>query len=123
MLLEVSGTLSADWSDDSTAFFVEDHLASDSTRTYLYPISTLQRLDVAALILAADPLAERFVEGHAYFSVDRWDGSQYLLIHLYGHTDQAPVDCFDLHYRVNRNGAVQKQSQQVRPVAAKSCQG
>lgn len=123
MLLDVSSTLSAAWFSDSTAFLVEDHRASDSTRTYIYPIRTLQPHDVASDILAADPPIRRFAAGHSYFSVDDWKGTQPLQIHLYGHTDQSPVECFDLRFHVNRNGTVQKRSERVWPVAKSACQG
>ncbi len=67
MLLSLGGTLSAVWSADGNEFSVQDHWASDSTRTYIYDSKTLQRLDLASRILAVDFGAERFAKGHAYF--------------------------------------------------------
>ncbi|MDQ6678947.1 MAG: hypothetical protein M3Z09_16815 [Acidobacteriota bacterium] len=122
MVQDVSSTLWAAWFYDSTGFLVEDHRSSDSTRTYIYPVGTLQPHDVASGILAADPSAERFAEGHAYFSVDGWQGTQDFLIHLYGHTDKPPVECFDLRFHVSRDGAVQKRSERVWPVTKSFCQ-
>lgn len=123
MLLIIGGTLSAAWFPDSTAFYVEDRRASDSTLTYIYQPDTLQRLDIPALIQAAFPLTRRFAEGHAYFTVDRFDGPQHLLIQLRGHTDQPPpVECFQLRFRVDRAGAVQKLSERISPVTSQGCQ-
>jgi hypothetical protein len=113
LLLSIGGTLSAVWSADGSAFFVEDHWASDSARAYIYDANTLQRLDLADPILAADPGAERFARGHAYFDLERWDTLQLVIVHFHGHTDQPPVACFDFRYRVSRAGSVEKLSERV----------
>src|SRR5437868_4525056 len=49
--------------------------------------------------------------------------AEYVIVRLHGHTDTAPVVCFNLRYRVSRTGAVRKLSQQVFPVTAKFCGG
>jgi hypothetical protein len=116
MLLSINGTLSAVWSADGSAFSVQDHCASDSARAYIYDANTLQRLDLADRILAADPGAERFAKGHAYFDLERWDTAQEVIVHFHGHTDQPPVACFDFRYRVSRAGSVEKLSERVFPV-------
>jgi hypothetical protein len=123
LLLSIGSTLSAAWSADSTAFYVNDHWASDSTRSYIYDGATLQRLDIAERVLAADPGAKRFAEGHAYFDVERWQGTESVMVHFYGHTDDAPVVCFDLRYQVSRSGAVSKLSQRVLPIGTHACPG
>jgi hypothetical protein len=108
MLLSLGSTLSADWSPDGTAFSVNNHWASDREQAYIYDAGTLQRLNLGDRILAGDPEAKRFANGHAYFEVEHWDGSQYVIVNFHGHTDEAPVRCFDLQYRLNRDGDVEK---------------
>ena len=119
MVLSIGGTLSAVWSADGSAFSVQDHWACDSARAYIYDATTLQRLDLASRILAADPGAERFASGHAYFDPERWETAQQVIVHFHGHTDQAPVAGFDLRYRVSRAGAVVKLSERVFRVGQK----
>ena len=116
MLLSIGGTLAAVWSPDGSAFSVQDHFASDSARTYIYDANAVRRLDTAGLIRVVDPSTERFANGHAYFDLERWDGAQNVIVRLHGHTDQPPVVCFDLRYRVSRTGAVAKLSQREFPI-------
>ena len=110
MLLAISGTLSAMWSPDGQAFSVGDHYASDGERTYIYDTDSLVRLDLPGNILAADPGAQRFIEAHAYFTPERWADAQHVVVRFHGHTDEAPITCFDFHYRVSRAGGVEKLS-------------
>jgi hypothetical protein len=112
MLLTIGGTLSAAWSADGSAFYVQDHWASDAARSYIYDANALQRLDLGSLIRTSDPETRRFV-GHAYFDVDGWQGPADVIVHFHGHTDQSPVECFDFRYRVSRAGAVEKLSRQA----------
>jgi len=116
MLLSVGGTLSAVWSPDGSAFSVQDHFASDSARTYIYDANAVRRLDTASLIRVADSSTERLANAHAYFDLERWEGAQNVIVRLHGHTDQPPVVCFDLRYRVSRTGAVAKLSQREFPI-------
>jgi hypothetical protein len=116
MLLNIGSTLSAVWSPDGTSFSVQDHWASDSARAYIYDADTLQRLDLGRRILTVDRSGERFADGHAYFDLERWEDVQTVLVHFHGHTDERPVVCFDLHYRVSRSGTVEKLSQRVFPI-------
>ena len=90
--------------------------ASDSTRAYIYDANTLQRWDLAGRILAADPAARRFADGHAYFDPERWENAQQVIVRFHGHTDQAPVVYFEFRYRVSRAGAVVKLSQRWRRI-------
>jgi dipeptidyl aminopeptidase/acylaminoacyl peptidase len=120
-LFSISGTLEAEWSPDSNAFAVNDHRASDSADAYIYDAATLKRMDVAELIRTADHSTERFTNAHAYFVVDRWEGTEQVLVRFHGHTDNAPVACFDLRYRLSRAGAVEKLSEHLSPITAKLC--
>ena len=114
MLLMIPDTLFAAWSPDGSAFYVRDHVASDETFSYIYDTDTLRRLDLAARILAFDPAARRFADGHAYFDVDGWQGAGEVTVHFHGHTDEPPpVSCFDFRYKVSRAGTVAKVSERV----------
>ena len=116
ILLRIGGTLSAVWSPDGSAFSVQNHFASDSSRIYIYDANALRRLDAAGRIQVVDPGMQRFASGHAYFELERWESAQNVIVRLHGHTDQPPVVCFDLRYRVSRTGAVAKLSQRVFPI-------
>jgi hypothetical protein len=122
MLLSIVSAVTAAWSSDGSAFYVEDHRTSDSTLFYLYDATTLERLNVSDRIQAADPEAREFSTNHAYFVLDRWEGTRNLIVRLFGHTDHEPVMCFDLRYRVSRDGIVERLSRRVWPVAAKGCE-
>ena len=114
MLMNIARTLSAAWNADGSAFYVQDNENSDDSFSYIYDAKTLKRLDLGERILASDPGARRFTEGHFYFDVDRWEGLGQVIVRLHGHTDQPPpVVCFDLRYRVTLAGAVAKLSQRV----------
>jgi hypothetical protein len=119
-LLDIPGTLSAGWSPDGRAFFVLDHRASDQATSYIYDAATLRRLDLAARITASDPATAPFTHGHTYFDADRWEGSDQVLVRLHGHTDTAPVTCFDFRYRVGRDGSVAKLPQHTFPAGSES---
>jgi hypothetical protein len=113
-LLNIPDTLSAVWSSDGSAFYVQDHVASDETFSYIYDTDTLRRLDLAARIQASDPAARRFAHGHAYFDVDGWQGAGEVTVHFHGHTDETPpISCFDFRYKVSRAGTVVKVSERV----------
>ncbi|MGA2882478.1 MAG: hypothetical protein ABSG13_26280 [Bryobacteraceae bacterium] len=115
-LFDVGGTLSAAWSADGTAFYVNDHWASDRERAYICDAATLQLLDIADRILAEDPETRPFAAGHTYFAIERWDGTQDVAVRFSGHTDEPPVVQFDFRYRVSRTGVVKKLSQRTAPV-------
>lgn len=122
-LFDVGGTVSAAWSADGSAFYVNDHWASDRERAYIYDSSTLKRMDIAAMIQAADPESRTFTNAHMYFGIDRWEGTQDVAVRFFGHTDEPPVRCFAFRYRISRTGVVTKLSQRIAPIAAKHCEG
>jgi hypothetical protein len=121
-------TLTLAWSPDSAAFIVNDRAVSDLEFAYIYDAKRLDRLDLRSRILAADPEAARFVPGkgtapHSYFHAIRWLNAKQVEVQLQGHTDGTwngtsgrPGDCFDLRYRVGRDGVVHKLSQRVSPI-------
>jgi hypothetical protein len=115
-LFDIASTLTAGWSADGAAFYVNDHSGSDEEQAYIYDAATLQRVDLGARILANDARSQSFSKGHAYFEVQRWEGSRAVAVRFFGHTDEPPVTHFDFRYRVSRTGAVQKLSQHTAPV-------
>jgi hypothetical protein len=126
-------TLTLAWSPDSAAFIANDRAVSDVEFAYLYDVKTLDRLDLRSRILAADPHAARFVPGehtapHSYFHAIRWLDARHVEVQLHGHTDGVrevaailPGQCFDLRYRVSRDGAVEKLSERVEAVSSQDC--
>ena len=134
MVFEVTiQTLTLAWSPDSAAFIANDRAVSDLEMAYIYDVKTLDRLDLRSRILAADAGAARFVPGkntapHSYFHAIRWLDARHVEVQLHGHTDGIragrsvrPGDCFDLRYRVGRDGAVEKLSQRVSALTATGC--
>ncbi len=127
-------TMSVSWAPDSSAFAVSDRYASDVEVAYIYDVRTLERVDVRARILAAYPGTARFVPGpeaapHSYCGVVRWLDAGHVKVRLNGHTDGVrvgstirPGDCFDLRFRVGRDGSVRELSRKVLPVSDKGCE-
>ena len=122
-LLDISDGVSAGWSPDGTKFYVLDHSSSSSTESYIYDARSLKRVDLGALIRKSDSSISRFASGHAYFDFERWENPETVIVHFYGHTDEPPVVCFDLRYRVNLSGTTKKLEQQMFPPGSKSCRG
>jgi hypothetical protein len=115
-LFDIASTLTAGWSADSTAFYVNDHSGSDEEQAYIYNAATLKRVDLGARILAADAKSRQFSVGHAYFEVQHWTDNQEVGVRFFGHTDEPPVTHFEFRYRVSRTGAVKKLAQHTTPV-------
>ena len=121
LLLTLGGTMQAFWSPDGKAFSVNDHWASDRESAYIYDTETLKRQNVGEDILAADTESRHFTSAHAYFQVERWDGPAHVFVRFQGHTDEAPVRCFEFQYRVSRTGVVEKLSGRVHPIDPNLC--
>jgi hypothetical protein len=115
-LFDIASTLTAGWSRDGSAFYVNDHSGSDEEEAYIYDAATLNRVDAGARILVEDAKSRPFSKGHAYFRVEHWEGNQEVAVRFFGHTDEPPVTHFDFRYRVSRTGAVKKLSQHTAPV-------
>jgi hypothetical protein len=117
-------------------------------RAYLYDPVSLERLDLAALVLGGDPKARRFtvpfvleppkfgprvrVADHSHLTVTRWLDADHVDVFLDGHTDATgspqgdgppfrPVQCFSLHYRISKDGGVRKLGQAVANEGTKAC--
>jgi hypothetical protein len=119
-------TLTLAWSPDSAAFIANDRALSDVENAYIFDVKTLDRLDLTARITAnAGPGAARFLKDqnqHSYFHATRWLDARHVEVQLYGHTDFGGSECFNLRYRVGRDGEVRKLSQRVARVDAKECE-
>jgi dipeptidyl aminopeptidase/acylaminoacyl peptidase len=113
-LFDISGTLSAAWSPDGSAFYVNNDWASDRESAFIYETGTLQRIDIASSIQAADPRTRQFASGHAYYEVDHWTRRRYVSARFFGHTDLPPVAMFEFSYAISRSGAVEKAGERIR---------
>jgi hypothetical protein len=122
-LMDISDGVSAGWSPDGTKFYVQDHSSSSSTESYIYDARSLKRVDLGALIRKSDSSINRFASGHAYFDMERWESPETVIVHFYGHTDEPPVVCFDLRYRIKFSGTTTKLEQHVFPPGSKFCMG
>jgi hypothetical protein len=125
-------TLTVAWSPDSAAFIANDRAVSDVENAYIFDVKTLDRLDLTARITAnAGPGAARFLKDqnqHSYFHATRWLDARHVEVELYGHTDGIAKgtyvqsgDCFNLRYRVSRDGEVQKLSRRVASLDSQKC--
>jgi hypothetical protein len=112
-LLDIGGTLNAVWSSDGRAFYVNNRWASDRETSFIYDAATLQRLDIAASIQTADPRARGFADGHTYYEIERWIGTQQVAVRFWGHTDTPPVTLFEFRYAISRAGAVEKAGERI----------
>jgi hypothetical protein len=121
LLLQVSGTARAEWAPDGSAFYIADRLASDSALSYVYDADGRKPLDVRDILLKADPRLQPFATGHVYVNTVKWLDSRTLLVSWFGHTDDAPVRCFQFRYKVDRTGKVRKLSGRVSPVTDRGC--
>jgi len=139
-------TLTLAWSPDSAAFLVNDRMSSDVEYAYIFDVRTLERLDlrerVVAYVVAHEPGSQHFLPGvnpaagHSYFDGVRWLDAHHVELRLFGHTDGTPNPtplpgdddshvipsvCFDLRFRIRRDGAVEKLSQRVAPLTSPEC--
>jgi hypothetical protein len=144
-----TGVVSVGWAPDSHAFYLNNHVASNVDRAYLYDAQTLDQLDLAALVVGADRKARRFtapfvleppkfgsrvrVADHSHLEAARWLDAGHVDVFLDGHTDATgspegdgppfrPVQCFSLHYRISKSGEVRKLGQQVASAESKACE-
>jgi hypothetical protein len=106
------------WSPDSSAYFVNDHIASDITDSALYfldPPNPPRRIDVDQAIRVSDPEAVRYFQGHRYFIARRWLDNQLAQVQFCGHSDAAPAVEFDFRYRIGQDGKALRISRRLRP--------
>jgi hypothetical protein len=112
---------SVQWATDSSAFFVNEHVASNEGEACFYQTSKLHKLDLREAILRADPSMEKFMDGHSYVWARQWLSNDTALVQLCGHSDEAPVVQFDVRYQVSLDGTVRKLSQQEGPPDLHEC--
>ena len=105
----------AEWSSDSSAFLVNEYIASNEGEARLYRASNLRKLDLRKAILRKDRSVQRFMDGHSYIRARQWISDDTALVQLCGHRDEAPVVQFDIRYQVSLDGQVKRVSEQVGP--------
>jgi hypothetical protein len=114
--------LSAGWSPDGNAFYVQDRQASDAGILTLYKNTGERLRSVDGDLLRADPAArELFHDSHHYFEAVHWIDGTHLLVRFDGHTDYYPSRCFDLTYSVSLDGKAKKLSARVGRASAVNC--
>jgi hypothetical protein len=141
-------TMTLAWAPDSSAFVVNDRPVSNFETACLYDVKTLHPLDLRRRIFVSDPSAIPFLDGqialndrgpqvnlpsgknadHQFVHATRWLDVQHVEVDLNGHTDSVmadnridPSDCFVLHYRIDRTGAVTRLSRRIYPVPPQGC--
>ena len=115
--------MEAQWSPGGSAFFVNDGNGSDLNLAYVFDAQGTQRVDLRKAIVAADSEAAKFAArpSHLYVVAIGWRDGRHLLVDFAGHTDSAPVRCFDFRYRVSLSGAVANVWRRFPPVTSMSC--
>jgi hypothetical protein len=122
-------------------------IAIDLETAYVYDARTLDRLDLRSRIVAADPGSTRYlVPGQiktsptaapgakipttSHVHAIRWLDAMHVEVQLDGHTAGIRIgesieggDCFDLRYRIGRDGAVEKLSRRVSAITSTGCPG
>jgi hypothetical protein len=112
----------AAWSPSGEAFFVNDHMGSNVTDSWLYFADSLRRVNVREAVRHADRVAARYLDGHAYFRSRQWMDGHTAMVQLCGHTDSAPSMQFDLRYSVSLDGRAKRISMRVRPITDENFQ-
>lgn len=112
---------SAEWSPDSESFFVNDFEASNIRDAYLFRADPLRRLNLRSVIMQNDRSAQKWMDGHSYVIARKWVSSGTALVQLCGHTDETPAVQFDVRYRVNMDGKVEKISEHHGPPDDADC--
>ena len=115
LVLEYNSNGNAGWTKDSSAFFINNHVASNVDEAYLYRADSMKKINLAKVILESDPHVAKFADGHLYVIARKWLADDAALVQLCGHTDQFPVMQFDFRYRVILNGHVKNISQRQGP--------
>jgi hypothetical protein len=122
-LIHEGTAMEARWSPGGSAFFVNDGDGSDLNLAYVFDAQGTQTVDLRKAIVAADSgianLAAR--ASHVYVDAIAWQDSRHVLVDFDGHTDRAPVRCFEFRYRVSVNGAVTGLWRRFPPLTSKSC--
>jgi hypothetical protein len=79
------------WAPDSSGLAVTDAEGSDSSRTYLIDIRSLERIDVGKQLITGDPtLGPLLRNHHAYLDATRFIRSHTLLLSAHGYGDESP---------------------------------
>ncbi len=121
-------TLTLAWSPDSAAFIVNDRAVSDVENAYIFDAKTLHRVELNGRIAAAvEPGNRRFLKSrqgqmHSYFHATRWLDASHVEAVLFGHTDTIGSECFNLRFRIGKDGTTEKLSQRVAAEDSNACE-
>jgi hypothetical protein len=121
LILEYGSSGYVSWATDSTAFFVNQHVASNESDAYFYRADSMKQIDLTKAILRSDRSVAKFRDGHRYVLARKWLSTDAALVQFCGHTDESPVVQFDIRYRVGLDGSVRKLSQRQGPPDSVDC--
>ena len=96
------------WSDDSQRIAVTDWAGSSEAEIFLVDVAEPSKavpLEVKNIQVIAQK-AE--LEGHCYYEAVKWEGSQQLLIRVFGHTDENQSHGFTYYLSVNTSPGIAK---------------
>jgi hypothetical protein len=122
LVLEFNSDGNARWTQNSGAFFINVHVASNMSEAYLYRTDSLKKINLATAILESDPSVIMFMDGHMYVIARKWLADHTALVQLCGHTDRFPVVQFDFRYGVSLNGQVRRLSERQGPPDLTECE-
>jgi hypothetical protein len=120
-LVQLGSTAQAFWFEDSRHFVVNDRESSSGMNSYVYDAEGRVTLDMRAALLKKDRELGPVAGGHFYVEAQRFVDPNTLRVAAFGHTDQAPVQCFRFIYSVGRSGEVERLSKRVSPATATAC--
>ena len=121
VVMEYNSSGDVNWASDSSAFFVNDQVASNEGDAYIFSTASLSKLDLTEAIFRSDSSTAKVKYGHRYVIARKWMDNGAVLVQLCGHTDDAPVVQFDFRYRVNVTGQVQRLTQKKGPPDREEC--
>jgi hypothetical protein len=120
-LVQLGSTAQAFWFEDSRHFVVNDRESSSGMNSYVYDTQGRVALDMRAALLKEDRELGPVAGGHFYVEAQRFLDANTLRVAAFGHTDEAPVQCFRFIYTVGRGGEVERLSKRITPATATSC--
>lgn len=118
-LIRVGATARAFWSDDSRFLVVVHRESSNSMSSSLYEAEGRGVFQI--LPQARDPELSLLSRGHFYVEAQRFLKSGVLRVAAYGHTDNAPVQCFRFIYEATVDGKLKRISKRVSRATADAC--
>lgn len=100
----------AEWSPDSSVFFVNVSVVSNEGDAFLVRADSLQKVDLRTVIPQFDSSLSRYLGDHSYFIVRKWVGEGAALVQVCGHISERRWVQFDFRYRVALDGRISSAS-------------